>query len=109
MAVGTGVTAASNVATTTMFGPEVAGVALLTNMLFQWVKKFEWFDHHRWWPLALVVIAVLAFMGIHHDDIAQAIWKGGAAAFQAAANYAGQKASGLGIFEPAQNLPTQGG
>lgn len=99
LAAGTGVMAGSNALTATQFGVDVSGVALLANMLFQWLKHYDWFDQHRYWPLALLLISILAFVLIHHEHIEDAIWKGGAAAFQAAANYSAQKASGLGIFE----------
>ena len=104
VALGTGVMASTNFATSTVFGPDVAGIALLANLTFQFLKHFSWFDQHRWWPFALLVICIVAFFLIHHQDWEQAIWKGGAAAGQAAANYAAQKASGLGILEPAANL-----
>lgn len=100
LAAGTGLMGATNAITATQFGLDVAGVALLCNMLFQWLKHYDWFDQHRYWPIALLLICVAAFLLVHHEKPEDAVWKSGAAAFQAAANYASQKASGLGIFEP---------
>lgn len=94
---------ATNLATATQFGVEVAGIALLANLAFQFIKTFDRFDQHRFWSVALLVICIGAFIVIRHEHWDEAIWKGGAAAFQAAANYASQKAAGLGILEPAPN------
>ena len=106
MAIGGGALAGSNLATATQFGVEVSGIALLANLAFQFLKTFDWFDQHRWWSVTLLVICIGSFLGIRHEHWDEAIWKGGAAAFQAAANYASQKSAGLGILEPA---PNQGG
>lgn len=102
---GATVAAGSNMLTTSQFGPEVAGVAFVVNLGTQFVKQFSWLDQHRWWPVLLLGFGVGAFLLLTGGDWGQALPKGGAAAMQAALNYAGQKAAGLNILEAARVYP----
>ena len=98
---GATVAAGSNALTTAQFGVDVTGVAFAVNLAFQEIKKWEWFDQHRWWPITLLLLGVGLFLLMSQGDWTQAIPKGATAAVQAAINYGSQKATGLGIFEPA--------
>lgn len=98
--IGSAVATGSNAFTLNQYGQDVAGVAVGTNLIFQFVKHFK-FNQHFWWPVALIVIALALFIGLEHDNIHDAIPKALQAAWQAAVNFHSLKIAGVNVLPSA--------
>lgn len=106
--IGAATVGGTNALTASVTGPDVVGLAFGVTMLFEHVKLHPRFNQHRWAYLVLLVLgltAALLVAAVGSHDYAAAIPKGMAAAWQAMANYVGQKAAGLPGLPPSTIFP----